>query len=224
DKGEARGVLATFDDVSEVERQNVELEKLLNERKEAEKEIRRQNERLEYLATRDPLTDCLNRRALFEKFDQEIGHARDTDAPLACIMTDIDHFKSVNDTFGHSVGDDVIRLFADTLRACLRSIDIIGRYGGEEFCIVLPGLDLERAAQAAERIRAAIEREGVSALPPDAGRTLTSSFGVSLWHVTDKSGDDTVQRADEALYASKTGGRNRVTRTDELPSTATLTA
>ena len=224
DRGTPRGALATFDDVSEIERQNVELERLLEERKAADREIRRQNERLEYLATRDPLTDCLNRRALFDKFERETAQAHESGESLSCIMCDIDHFKSVNDNFGHGVGDEVIRFFADTLRATLRSIDIIGRYGGEEFCIVLPGLDLDEASEQAERVRARIERDGVSSLPPDAGRLITASFGVSRWEPTDETRDMTVARADEALYASKTGGRNRVTRTDELSADAGMTA
>ena len=105
----------------------------------------------------DPLTGCLNRRAFNEKFDTLFNQARREGNELSCIMTDLDHFKAVNDTYGHGVGNEVIKLLAEILHANTRKDDLVGRYGGEEFCIVLPGLTTEQTMSIAERIRTSIK-------------------------------------------------------------------
>lgn len=215
ESGGARGALTTFDDITEVERTNVKLQELLDERRLAEAEILRQNQRLEVLATRDGLTNCYNRRALFERFKAEIESSRESGESLSCIMCDIDHFKSVNDNFGHAVGDDIIRYFAETLNSLVRTIDLVGRYGGEEFCLVLPGQDVEQAVLVAERLRQAIELNGASMLPGDTGRLLTASFGVAAMVDRLETPDELVNRADRALYRAKTEGRNRVSRSED---------
>ncbi len=203
--GKVRGVLATFDDMTVLEDKNRQLEKALSELQASRNEIRRQNQRLRVLATQDPLTDCLNRRAFFDLLEKSIARARRNGVPLACVMADIDHFKAVNDTWGHETGDAVIKRFAAIITAKLGADDALGRYGGEEFCLILWGQDLARAVSHAEAIRAAIERDG--AHPP-----VTCSFGVAVLDADIVDGAALVKRADEALYAAKEAGRNRVER------------
>ena len=121
--------------------------------------------------------------------------------PLSVAIFDIDHFKSVNDRYGHGVGDDVLRRIADAAQAALRGTDTVGRYGGEEFVLVLPNAPLERATRIVERVRIAIDESG--GVPP-----VTASFGLATLS-GDASPEALLQRADEALYAAKRAGRNR---------------
>jgi diguanylate cyclase (GGDEF)-like protein len=161
------------------------------------------------------LTNCLNRRAFFEHCEAEFEIAKRDGKPLSCIMTDIDHFKSVNDTYGHGVGDQVIQSVANILRSGLRSIDFIGRYGGEEFCLLMPGVDIKQAAEIADRIRAGLEAQitpGNAALK----HTVTSSFGVSSSDFGAPDPSKLIDQADKALYVSKESGRNRVSRWDKI--------
>lgn len=218
DSGVSRGAMVTFDDITELEKKNDELKRMLDSLQSAQEEVNRQNERLQILATRDPLTSCLNRRSFNEHCEQELTKAEREGVPLSCIMMDIDHFKSINDTHGHSVGDDVIKQVVKSARSGLRSIDIIGRYGGEEFCVLLPELDLDQAAVVAERLRFRIENEVRDALPVDANRIVTSSFGISSTQVCGFDAHTLVDAADQALYHSKNTGRNRVSRFDQLDS------
>jgi diguanylate cyclase (GGDEF)-like protein/PAS domain S-box-containing protein len=215
DKGESRGALATFDDITELEQKNEQLSEMVVELKESSDKISRQNEKLHILATRDPLTNCLNRRSFFEYCNSEFETAKSDGTPLSCIMTDIDHFKSVNDTYGHGVGDEVIKAVTENLRVGLRTIDFIGRYGGEEFCLLLPGVPIEQAAVVADRLRGLIE-EKVSSASSAIEHTITSSFGVSSTEMAPSDPSKLIDQADQALYASKTSGRNRVTRFDEV--------
>lgn len=216
DKGNRRGALATFDDVTELEQKNTQLKEMLKMLEESRDDVRRKNEKLQVLATRDPLTACLNRRTFFEKLEAEFAHARTSGQTLSCIMADIDHFKSVNDDFGHATGDQVIKQTADLLRSGLRTIDLIGRYGGEEFCISLPGADLSHATEIAERVRSLIEANVSIDENLAPVRQVTVSIGVTS---TDSDATDAAQlvdHADQALYASKNAGRNRVTRYCDL--------
>mgnify|MGYP002066645285 CR=1 FL=1 len=119
-------------------------------------------------------------------------------------MTDIDFFKSVNDRYGHATGDQVIKAVADVLKSCTRDTDLVGRYGGEEFCVVLPKLYLDKAAQIAERIRQAVEKKSCS------GVKVTVSLGVSSLELNTNKPDELINQADKALYAAKKSGRNRV--------------
>jgi predicted signal transduction protein with EAL and GGDEF domain len=145
DRGKNSGVMVTFSDITHLEEKNDQLEGMLGMLKKSRDEVRRQNEVLQVLATRDSLTDCLNRRSFFEKFETVFKIAQRDGHKLACIMADIDMFKSINDRYGHAHGDEVIRKVAECLQLSLRSTDTICRYGGEEFCIVLPGMDLDVA-------------------------------------------------------------------------------
>lgn len=216
DQGTARGAMVTFDDITELERKNDELKSMLESLQASQNEVSRQNEKLQILATRDPLTSCLNRRSFNDHCEQELETAKAENKPLTCIMMDIDHFKSVNDQYGHAVGDKVIQQVVQVARSGLRTIDLMGRYGGEEFCILLPGLDLDQAGIVAERLRFRIENEVNEVLNKDSDRAITCSFGVSSTQVCEFDTHTLVDGADRALYVSKNNGRNRVTRLDNI--------
>ena len=178
---------------------------------ESHKELRRAFDRLGELAIRDELTGVYNRRYLMETLAQERSRAeRLADAFSVCLI-DIDHFKSVNDTLGHAAGDAVLKHFAALAPHGLRGIDTFGRFGGEEFLIVLPGTDRAGAIAAGERVRAAAAATAFPGLP--AGRQVTITVGVA----THAKGEDTtalLARADQALYQGKHAGRNRVVAED----------
>jgi diguanylate cyclase (GGDEF)-like protein/PAS domain S-box-containing protein len=165
---------------------------------------------LESLAMRDPLTGIFNRRALFEAFEDlySVGSSEETD--FGCIMADIDHFKSFNDRFGHAVGDQVIQVVAQILSTTIRPTDIMGRYGGEEFCILLPGQGPEGVAKAAERLRLAISARANQAVRTTGDNKITMSFGVSCFSLGATGPLELVEQADKALYAAKQAGRNQV--------------
>jgi diguanylate cyclase (GGDEF)-like protein len=159
--------------------------------------------RLSRLAQTDPLTGALNRRGLAAILPAgELPH--DTGASLAVAMCDVDHFKSVNDQHGHAVGDDVLRGLSTVLAGVLRSNDSVVRYGGEEFLLLLPEVDLAAAARIAERARATVAASVLA-----SGVRVTVSLGVAERH-PGESRDDLIRRADGALYRAKGGGRNRV--------------
>lgn len=208
--GKVRGTLTTFDDVTALEAVNLHLLETMKELEDSRTQIEIQNEELKRLASRDPMTGCLNRRAFFETFERLFVEAQRDGLELSCIMSDIDHFKSFNDTYGHAVGDQVIQVVASTLEAHLRSNDLLCRYGGEEFCIVFPGLDRGATLNIAERIRGKIEEQAGRALRTTSGITVTSSFGVASLSGGATDPVELIDQADQALYASKEGGRNRV--------------
>ena len=205
-----KGALITFDDRTEMVRTHAELKSALAKLEEQQEAIERQNEELKHLATRDPLTSCLNRRAFFEIFEKELLTAKKRGQALSCIMCDIDHFKSVNDTYGHATGDKVIQIMANTVKEALRDNDHLCRYGGEEFCVVMPGTTIKEAAEIAERMRAAVEKGAAKKLRLTGNRKITSSFGVST--LSDDVDDlhKLIEFADQALYVSKDNGRNQV--------------
>lgn len=169
------------------------------------------NARLEQLAQTDPLTQLLNRRALTERITAEMERALRYDSSLALLMIDLDHFKSVNDTYGHLVGDDVLRDIATLLTQTLRTTDVAARYGGEEFLALLPETDDAGAEAFAERIRAAIEAHAFGTRLDQPGLRLTASIGVASFPAARiESVEDLYARADAALYRAKADGRNRV--------------
>jgi diguanylate cyclase (GGDEF)-like protein len=204
--GSPRGTLATFDDLTTAERKNAQLRKLLLKLKLSRAEIRKQNLELRALATTDPLTSCLNRRAFFQEFEVRCKEAQRHDFPLICIMVDIDHFKLINDRHGHRVGDLVLEKVAEILRGTLRQTDLLCRYGGEEFCILLPHIDIDGAERAGQRVRQAIEQT------PCLDIALTASLGVASLQNEARSPQELLDQADRALYAAKRAGRNRVIR------------
>ena len=161
---------------------------------------------LEKQSRTDSLTGLGNRRAFEARLSDDFARAqRDIGKPLVLITSDIDRFKHINDTYGHAKGDDVLRQFSAHLRHGTRAIDFVGRYGGEEFVILMPGLLLVNAARVVERIRSTIERE----LVVSPGVSVTASFGIAQWDEKE-DGKSLFDRADKALYAAKKGGRNRV--------------
>lgn len=165
-------------------------------------------------ANTDALTGVMNRRAFMERMEQETVRSRRDKTPLSFIITDIDHFKKVNDTYGHQVGDLVLQRFSATVSASMRPYDLIGRYGGEEFVICLPGADGLQAASAAERIRKKVE--AMEIIVPDGSRSvrITASFGATAYSVGSReSMDSIIKKADDALYRAKNEGRNRVCAT-----------
>ncbi|RYE03481.1 MAG: diguanylate cyclase [Sphingomonadales bacterium] len=167
----------------------------------------RMQARLRHAATTDELTGLLNRRAFIEALDVEIARSTRTGSPLALALIDLDHFKSVNDRFGHAGGDEVLRRFADMARETMRSVDVIGRLGGEEFAVLMPDTDQIQSGIAGERLRDAIARRRV-VLSTGALAPITISVGVAH-HRPDEERDRLIIRADEALYEAKDSGRNR---------------
>jgi diguanylate cyclase (GGDEF)-like protein len=164
--------------------------------------------RLRRLAMTDDLTLAYNTRYLSPRFNEEIERARRTGQPLSVLLMDLDHFKRVNDTHGHAVGDVVLRMFADRVRALVRRIDIFIRRGGEEFVLVMPSTTLEQARTTAERIRARIAERPLDVADGVAIRQ-TVSIGVATWD-GHESAEALERRADEAMYAAKRAGRDRV--------------
>ena len=176
-------------------------------------------ERLKSLATIDELTQIYNRRSFFEMAARERDRATRKKTPTSIIMMDLDHFKSVNDRFGHSFGDKVLREFARTCKKLIRSHDILARYGGEEFVLLMPETSLEEGRMVAERIRKSIE---TLRLTTDDNKTATFSISLGLTEAAHDGPtlEQAINRADEALYQSKEKGRNRVTtwRDDSIPA------
>ena len=160
------------------------------------------------LATIDPLTKALNRRAFMRFSERELSRFKRDHSQLATLMLDIDHFKSVNDEYGHATGDQVLSKMVSIASSVLRQEDLVGRLGGEEFAIVLVDSDATAAMKVAERIRQAIKQVK---FPSDAGPfNVSVSIGVSEPFYSDGSIDKALERADTALYAAKRNGRDRV--------------
>ncbi len=170
---------------------------------------------LRRLAAVDSLTGAMTRRSFGLETEKETAKSRRYGRELSCIMLDIDHFKSINDTFGHPAGDHVLRTITSVCRNELREVDIFGRVGGEEFAIGLPETSLFGAAETAERLR----RRIASQVVVFEGRTIpvTASFGVASFEKTDGSFEALRARADRALYQAKETGRNRVSLGDTAP-------
>lgn len=159
---------------------------------------------------RDPMTSLANRRYFELRLPREIAEARRTGRPLCIVFIDLDHFKTINDTFGHLVGDDVLRYVANILSASLRDCDLAARYGGEEFILILPGTSAASARSLVARIMRELEE---TRLVLSQGKTplgrLTASFGIAQ-HQANDNADSLVARADAGLYEAKKAGRNRI--------------
>lgn len=168
------------------------------------------------IARTDYLTGVLNRMAFMERLAGEINRARRENKPLGIIIADIDHFKKVNDKYGHQAGDVVLKNFALFIRKVCREYDFVGRYGGEEFIVCLPGCDLENTFAIGERMRKVVEINPSYIEELNRDIHITASFGVtSLEPGAKKSIDDLIKEADEALYKAKKTGRNRVVKANE---------
>lgn len=180
---------------------NIKMQMEIEQRKLLEDELRK-------LASTDFLTGLFTRRKLFELGEREINRAKRAGAPLSLLIMDIDHFKSVNDTYGHAIGDEVLKDFAKVCREAFRSTDIVGRFGGEEFVTIMPDTHIPTANEVAERLRQNIEKRQF----PVAGKILsyTVSIGLAGLNVDENSIDPLIARGDEALYKAKKTGRNKV--------------
>jgi diguanylate cyclase (GGDEF)-like protein len=170
-----------------------------------EQQARREIERL---AATDPLTQSANRRHFFTIGEQHMTNHTKHNHALALLFLDIDHFKRINDNYGHASGDEVLKVFSAQVRQVLRNDDLLGRLGGEEFAVLLPGLGVEEANIIAERIRSTCA--SLSVTTEGGVVQFTTSIGVSMATATDTGLDSVLNRADAALYRAKTGGRNRV--------------
>lgn len=180
---------------------------LEQEVKDRTKELELANKKLDLISRTDELTGLPNRRDMNETIANEIGRSQRTHKPFSFIFIDIDHFKSINDTYGHACGDVVLKSVAQTVRSLLRKYDVFARYGGEEFLTLLPETDLEGAAVVAERFRKKIERMTVHY--GDYSINVTVTLGVAKFDER-LGADRSIQQADKALYQGKEGGRNQV--------------
>ena len=202
------GAITTLDDVSAIEQKNEELRHLVKQLETKEQDITRQNDELKYLASHDPLSGCLNRRAFFSQFEKCLIRANRERKTLTCLMLDLAHFKQINDSHGHAVGDSVIAGTAAILSAACRNEDLVGRYGGEEFCIVLYGLSFAESTRVAERIREDVAAKSRSWLP--SSERVTLCVGLAMLPDEPCTAMELVNRADQALYLAKETGRDRV--------------
>ena len=167
------------------------------------------HETLRTHAMHDALTGLYNRAAIMQSLSEELDRAVRDDKPVTLIISDVDHFKRVNDTYGHPAGDAVLRRVAECLHSSLRSYDKIGRYGGEEFLLVLPNCDQNNAPAVANRIRRVVEATGVQAGAEIL--SVTASMGIAVSSPENRAAPDAlIQAADSALYRAKAAGRNRV--------------
>lgn len=172
-------------------------------------------EKLTELANTDPLTGCLNRRSFWNRGASELDRSRRYSRPLALLMIDIDHFKTINDTYGHSMGDVVLRSLVAKCQVELRATDLFGRIGGEEFTALLLETDITEARAVAERIRTVLEQTQTSY--GSARVSCTVSVGLTVATADDRKLDELINRADTALYHAKDTGRNRVVAFEDIP-------
>jgi diguanylate cyclase (GGDEF)-like protein len=191
------------------------IKRLQVELEDRERELLDVNEQLLHMSQTDALTGLDNRRHLEHRLEEMFAHARRFKEPVACVICDLDRFKAVNDTYGHPAGDEVLKQFAQILRSEARSIDRVGRFGGEEFMFLLPGAGTDAAGRFAERVRKQVESHTFTFNGGGTSIRRTASFGVSAWpHPHIGAPEVLVRTADEALYVAKETGRNRVVRFD----------
>lgn len=189
-----------------------DLSVMMRESARKNRKLQEANETIERLARTDVLTGLANRRALQEAFERESARGKRLGEHLSLIMADLDHFKSVNDRYGHGTGDQVLARIAAVLASQLRPYDLAARYGGEEFVLLLPGTSIEGAISVAERVRKAAMEVEVSGVPGP----ITISLGVATWRIGETP-EELIGRADAALYQAKSAGRNRVEAALALP-------
>lgn len=181
----------------------------------AQRELLEMRERLQFQATHDAMTSLWNNAAIADILSKEIKRAKRQAGTLSVCLIDLDYFKLVNDTFGHLVGDEVLRTAASRMSQAVREYDSLGRYGGEEFLAVLPGCRARDALNTAERMRSTLCGEPLLTVPRPIA--VTGSFGLCEWN-PDLDVRELLSRADEALYTAKQAGRNRVQLYDSLDS------
>ncbi len=182
--------------------------------------VRRERDLAHHLASHDGLTGTLNRRTLTSRLGESLADTRERTVELALLFFDIDHFKSINDQHGHLAGDACLRAMAQCLSANLRAPQFLGRYGGEEFIVVLPDIGRDQAMHIAERLRLLVERLVVEA--DGITLRLTVSIGIALASAPNEPPDPLIARADRALYQAKAEGRNRICFAEDTPSAPTI--
>lgn len=207
-RNRARGVVASFEDVTQLQKKQQQLKDALTSLKGSTDEIKKQNRELEWLATRDTLTGCLNRRSFFRDYEKHWEDSASRDVPMSGMMVDIDFFKAINDNHGHGMGDEVLRVVSRTVMESVRPTDLVCRYGGEEFTVLCPGTSLDEAEMLAEKCRLAIAALEFPNL------RITASLGVSALCQNPESPQDLLDQADKCLYVAKRHGRNQVVRFD----------
>ncbi|MCB1884054.1 MAG: GGDEF domain-containing protein [Geminicoccaceae bacterium] len=185
------------------EHANAALEREVGERRLLETELRR-------LADTDPLTEALNRRRFLTLAEKQAQRAAGHGWPLALLMLDLDHFKGINDRFGHDAGDRALHHFAAVVRGTLRAPALFGRLGGEEFAVLLPDCDLESATRVADRLRRLVKEQPPHADAEGGRMALSVSIGAAVLTPPEATAERLLKRADEALYAAKRAGRDRV--------------
>lgn len=171
-----------------------------------------QTRALRVVATRDDLTGLLNRKAFLDLAAEQLADRAITGASGALILADLDHFKAVNDTYGHAAGDAALRRFADSCTATVRTTDLVGRYGGEEFVLLMPGASAERA----ELVAGEISRRLADGSGADGVEMPTASYGIATYDAGTSNVDNLIAEADAALYLAKSLGRNRSARSDGM--------
>lgn len=212
ESGEPAGFVTLYQDITreknyekQLEAKNAELLKLQQEVLRANSELRTNEGRILELMRTDPLTGAANRRWLAESLVDELERSRRTGQNCSLILADLDHFKNINDSFGHAVGDAVLRGFVALAKATVRPYDIVARYGGEEFVLLMPGCSLPEVTAVAERLREHLESTRMAGVP----HPVTASFGIACSDSADTP-DGLLLYADKAMYEAKHQGRNRV--------------
>lgn len=196
ENGEMRGIVVSFVDITKINTAKEEAEKA--------------RDIAEHLAHTDYLTGLLNRRAFMKRLEEEFNRSIRQNRIFGLIMTDIDWFKKVNDTYGHVVGDIVLQEFANCLLNQSRDYDFIGRYGGEEFVVCLPDVTVEQAKIVAERMRRAVEENRIMLSNDQSSLNITASFGLVFLQRDTDNIDTLLSKADISMYKAKTNGRNNV--------------
>jgi diguanylate cyclase (GGDEF)-like protein/PAS domain S-box-containing protein len=206
-EGREVSVVVNLQDVTEFERRTDDRDSMLAYLREDRSVMIRRNEQLQVLASTDSLTGCLNRRSFFSYLEEHWNNGRLTKQPHSVLMIDIDHFKRLNDTHGHDFGDQVLLQISSTLRAAFEAPAQVCRYGGEEFCVSLPGHGIEAAYKIAHAVRGVVENIRFA---EDPHLVVTISVGVSDTDCLAKTPVELIGQADRSLYNAKAQGRNRV--------------
>ncbi len=212
DFGIAQGALVSFADVTELQKKETAIDKMSEELRRSRKQIQARNRELRVMASRDGLTGCLNRRAVFAAFDRHWNESHRRGSLLSCAMIDVDFLRRVNEDYGHLVGDKVLRAVADTIQAQCQRPQTLCRYDSEEFCQLVLNCDVGEYWETAEQIRTAIEQLTFS----ETGLRITVSIGLSDSSMGAVDVRQLLDQADQALHAAKRTGRNRVFRWDDV--------
>jgi two-component system cell cycle response regulator len=199
--------LAVEEEVEYLREMNKRLAERLEQKVRRLSDVSETNRRLADISLTDELTGLPNRRYLNRRLREELTMARRFKTPLSCVMVDVDHFKKFNDTLGHQAGDTVLQSLAKLLCTDKRDYDVVGRYGGEEFLLLLPQVDGPGALALAERLREKVEEASLA--PSGTPQRVNISLGVATFNGDDLNEEDLIRQADEALYEAKAAGRNR---------------